>query len=182
MIRSIPLLLLLASCWPYAPDQVPTGSACVLAADDEVCVEDLDVQEVDGTVEIRGQATVSGVELGFEQTELELVLVPEGEGWTVERGVLPAVVTCELDIAHGDHCHLGVPSVRACTLPLDASDVQAVVDDSQGSDVSLRFRATSPVDAPDCCQHTCSDSQRTPTADPPGPYKVVGAVRVELGG
>ncbi len=178
---------LLAACGgPYGPEDVGADTLCITALDAEACLEGDDLAVARDTDDpdrllVSGRATLAGAELGYETVDVDLVLDLSGPSPTLEAAVLPALVTCEVDIAHGDHCHLGIPSDRACGLPLGGEDVRRLtVDDSDPGELAIRFTATSPVEAPDCCAHTCPTSERPMSSLPPGPYTVHGALRVPL--
>lgn len=171
------VLGVVAGCGGVDPSDLDAGSACVEAADEQLCAQDVTVTETDDRVQITGEVVATDVELGFERAPLSMTWERGDAGWSLVEAELPLVVTCEIDIAHGDHCHLGIPSRRACSVSVAGGDVDR---SSSEGDVLASARVVADVSAPDCCTHTCAESTRTPTALPAGPYRMELGVRASL--
>lgn len=180
-MRWIAALVLTASCAVGVDaDEVATNAVCVEAAGETACAEDLEVSGDATAVSAAGQALANDVELGFERVDVAVELEPDGDGWSVASAELPVIVDCIVDIAHGDHCHLGIPSRRSCAVPVSGSDFRRVRSESDGGEVVISFTAEWDGAAPECCAHTCAESTRVPTAEPAGPYVLRGVVRATL--
>lgn len=179
------LFLVISGCSSfYGEDDVEERTLCVTVNDHEVCGE-ATAQRFVGGGETRFTVTadtqVSGVDFGWEQASARIEgVVPTDAELPFELdalvGVVPARVTCILDDAHGDHCHLGIAYERACELGL-GEVTRVVVDRLDDSGVHLRFAGTSSTEVPACCVSTCDDLDRSPWTEPELPFAYTGAVR-----
>lgn len=175
----------LAACSQgYGVDEVGQDQICVTAGEHEVCAEARATRAAGGGADrfsVGADVTVPGTDFGWEQTTASIEgELPEGAALpaTLDAvvGFVPARVTCLLDEAHGDHCHLGVPYERACALEIgDLTRVTVDQLDDQG--LALRFVGRSTDRIPDCCINTCEESVREPLTRPELPYEFAVAVR-----
>ncbi|TVQ91562.1 MAG: hypothetical protein EA397_09475 [Deltaproteobacteria bacterium] len=182
------LLLLSSSCgWSYGEDEVGRNQLCVEVEGQEVCAEGVATRMDSGrgtTFRIMADVQVPGVDFGWERTTATIEgEVPASSSSAPLRidavtGFVPAKVTCIIDEAHGDHCHLGVPYERACALEMgEMARVRIDRFDDQG--IALRFEGRSTTRVPDCCVNSCDETDRDPWTRPELPFDFAGAVSAE---
>lgn len=178
------LFLLLSGCsLGYGVNDAQPDTLCVTAEAHEVCAPATAerVDEAGGVrFTVRAQAQVPGVDFGWEQAQAHIEgVLPSGASLPTTLDALvalvPARVTCVVDEAHGDHCHLGIPYDRACELTL--GEIRRVtVDRLDDGGITLRFVGTSTADVPDCCVSTCTETNRPAWTEPSLPYELSGVV------
>lgn len=188
-MRFVALVGLVACGLGYRPDDAAEDTLCVTSEGVEVCAPAAATRTDDGGAVrfvVTAAATVPGVDFGWEAAEARVEgTLPVGFEAPGEIdalvGVVAARVTCVVDDAHGDHCHLGVPYDRACELEIGEVR-RVVVDRFDEAGLTLRFAATSTADVPSCCVSTCAEAGRDPWTEPELPYALAGVVDVAWGG
>lgn len=181
------ILAFVAGCGGYAPGQVPAGTLCVSLEGSELCADAAaTVTEAGGETRILVQAEVAvpGAELGYDRVDARIEVLHDVATGTArgEVSVVPALLTCLLDISHGgDHCHLGIPTDRGCEVAVQGSDFRSVeIDEIGANEVRGRFSAKVDAAPPSCCASNCAEVDRPAGVEPEGPWRIDGAFSVPI--
>jgi hypothetical protein len=183
-VRWWPFVVCSACTFSYGPDQVDAEVLCVTTEGDEVCAPAVATRvDADGAArfEVSAVARLSGVDFGWELAEATISgELPAGAALpaTLDAlvAIVPARVTCVVDEAHGDHCHLGIAYDQACALTVGELR-RVTIDRLDDEGIALRFDGVSTSDVPACCVSTCVEADRPAWTDPPLPYRIAGAAR-----